>query len=406
MNVLVLATQSLDDRKALCVIRALGRAGVQFTVASDAFKGGPFHSRFTRRRAYVPHPANGQDDYLAALNVILAGQKFDVVLPTDDYTTLAISAIQHKLNGPPGLPVPPRKSAEVCKDKQVASELAAGLGLSVPESFCPHDQGELESRAGNLTYPCVIKPRTGAGAVGMDIVGSRRELIEAYAALPESFDEVYDFSRPLVQEFIPGHIHEVCALFNRGEPRALLTQRRLLKYPAAGGAGIYNETTDEPDLKEMAVTLLRALNWHGPAQVEFQRDERTGHPYFLEINGRFWGTLDLSIAAGMNFPLLACRMAAEGDIEPHLHFQVGLRYRWPFPFAILHAMETGRWGGAAKDFLIPRRSTHSDIELTDPLPTIMEVFYAAQRLKRRRFKTLRKTRNWSELVAGSRTGRD
>jgi len=405
MNVLVLATQSPDDRKALCVIRTLGRAGIQFTVASDAFKGGPFHSRFASKRVHLPHPAAGQDDYLAALNVILGGQNFDVVLPTGDYTTLAMSQIQHQLKGPIGLPVPPRESAEICKDKQATTELAASLGLSVPESFCPNDQGELESRAASLAYPCVIKPRTSAGAVGMDVVGSRRELIEAYAALPQSSDEVYDFSRPLVQEFIPGQVHEVCALFNRGEPRALLTQRRLLKYPAAGGAGIYNETTDEPDLKEMAVTLLRALKWHGPAQVEFQRDGRTGQPYFLEINGRFWGTLNLSVAAGMNFPVLACRMAAEGDIQSQSHFQVGLRYRWPFPFAILHAMETGRWGGAAKDFLLPRKSTRSDIELTDPMPTIMDVFYAVQRFKQRRFKTLRNTRDWSELVAGSKKGR-
>ncbi len=405
MNVLVLATQSLDDRKALCVIRALGRAGIRFTVASNAFRGGPFHSRYARKRVVVPHPAAGLDHYLAALNGVLAGQNFDVVLPTCDYTTLALSRIQHKIDGPVGLPVPPRESASICKDKQAASELAASLGFSVPESFCPLDQGELESRAGSLAYPCVIKPRTSIGAIGMDVVNSRRELIEAYSALPENADEVYDFSRPLVQEFVPGHVHEVCALFNRGEPRALLTQRRLLKYPAAGGAGIYNETTDEPDLVEMAVTLLRALNWHGPAQVEFQRASSTGHPYFLEVNGRFWGTLDLSVAAGMNFPVLACRMAAEGDIEAHSHYRVGLRYRWPFPYAILHAMETGRWGRTVKDFLIPRRSTRSDIEWTDPMPMFMEVFYAMQRLKRRRFKTLRKTRDWSELVAGGKKDR-
>jgi len=68
-------------------------------------------------------------------------------------------------------------------------------------------------------------------------------------------------------------------------------------------------------------------------------------------------------------------------------------------------METGHWGRAVKDFLIPRRSTRSDIEWTDPMPTVMEVFYAMQRLKRRRFKTLRKTRDWSELVAGSKKNR-
>jgi len=102
----------------------------------------------------------------------------------------------------------------------------------------------------------------------------------------------------------------------------------------------------------------------------------------------------------MNFPVLACRMAAEGDIESQSRYKVGLRYRWPFPFAILHAMETGKWISAAKTFLVPRKSTLSDITVTDPMPLIMEVLYSVGRLRRRRFKTLRSTQEWSEIIAG------
>jgi predicted ATP-grasp superfamily ATP-dependent carboligase len=149
----------------------------------------------------------------------------------------------------------------------------------------------------------------------------------------------------------------------------------------------------------MAISLLQALEWHGPAQVEFLRDDRTGRPYLLEVNGRFWGTLDLSVAAGMDFPVLTCRMAAEGDVEAQLDYQVGLRFRWPFPYVFLHPMETGRWLGSFKDFLVPRKATRSDLVITDPMPLIMDVYYTLQRLWKRRFKTLRKTQDWSELIA-------
>jgi predicted ATP-grasp superfamily ATP-dependent carboligase len=398
VNVLVLATQSPDDRKTLCVVRSLAKTGIPFTVASNSFSGGPFHSRYARKRVRIPHPAGNHDEFLAALGRIMDRERFDVLLPTGEYTTLALAELQDTIPGPVRLPVPAYASAALCKDKQATSGIAAELGLLVPRSYCPPDLEALEAAAGNLGFPCVIKPRISAGGVGMSVVFSRQELIDAYTELPVSADVVYDFSRPIVQEFIAGQVHEVCALFNRGEPRALLSQKRLLKYPDKGGAGIYNETTDEPDIKELAVALLRAVKWHGPAQVEFQRDARTGQPYLLEVNGRFWGTLDLSVAAGMNFPVLACRMAADGDIESQSHYQVGLRYRWPFPFGILHALETGHWLSAVKDFLVPRKNTFSDVEITDLMPLIMELSYAMGRFRRRRFKTLRQTQDWSEIM--------
>ena len=93
-------------------------------------------------------------------------------------------------------------------------------------------------------------------------------------------------------------------------------------------------------------------------------------------------------------------MAAEGDVESQSQNQVGLRYRWPFPFAILHVMETGKWTGAAKTFLMPRKSTLSDMTITDPMPLIMEVLCSIGRLRRRRLKTLRSKQDWSEISAG------
>ena len=47
--------------------------------------------------------------------------------------------------------------------------------------------------------------------------------------------------------------------------------------------------------------LLDELNWHGVAMVEFKVTE-DGTPYLMEINTRFWGSLQLAIDAGVDFP--------------------------------------------------------------------------------------------------------
>ena len=192
------------------------------------------------------------------------------------------------------------------------------------------------------------------------------------------------WGRMLIQEFIPGRIQDACFLFRYGEPRAVLTQQRVLMYPASGGNGVLNETTDDPTLVEAGARLLQRLAWHGPAQVEFKRDERTGELVLMEINGRLWGTLDLAVQAGMNFPWLICRLAMDGDIPTQTYYRKGLRYRWPVPYGILNALESQQPLRALWTFFGPARTTtRSDLRWDDPMPVFAEVAYMIQRMSKR-----------------------
>jgi biotin carboxylase len=239
IKVLLLATKAPNDRKTLCIVRSLAKAGMQVTVASNSFEGRPFHSRFTGKLIRIPHPSGNIGEFKTALQNILANDRFDVLLPTGEYTTIAMTQMQDEISDSIGVPVPGIESGAICKDKLVTMEFAAKLGLTVPDTHCPRDSEELERIAENMAYPCVIKPRKGAGGVGLKVVSSKQDLLAAYAAFPTRGDDAFDFRRPLIQEFIQGQIHEVCALFNQGQPRAILTQKpeRNGNQPAAG-AGV------------------------------------------------------------------------------------------------------------------------------------------------------------------------
>ena len=80
-----------------------------------------------------------------------------------------------------------------------------------------------------------------------------------------------------------------------------MTQRRVRTYPVDGGVGIIDETTDEPELKEQAIGLLKAMKWHGPALVEFKIDARDGKAKLMEINGRFGGGAGFGRSGGDGF---------------------------------------------------------------------------------------------------------
>ena len=61
-------------------------------------------------------------------------------------------------------------------------------------------------------------------------------------------------------------------------------------------------------IRDAALALLKKLNWHGVAMVEF-RQRPNGDPVFLEVNGRFWNSLPLACYAGADFPAMLAKIA-------------------------------------------------------------------------------------------------
>jgi predicted ATP-grasp superfamily ATP-dependent carboligase len=405
MRVLIATTSTPDDRKTLCAVRSLGAAGADVTLASDRLLGGACYSRFVRRRV-VYAPANGARGtdvavIAEALEAELLRSRYDVLLPMNDYTMLAAAGHAEILARHAALAVPEPESLRLARDKLETLRLAARLGIDTPETHCVRNADELRAVAGHLAYPCVMKPRRGAGAVGLEIATSPEGLFAACMARDVSrSDAVYDFGDVLVQAHAPGEIHDVCLLMRHGEPRAVLSQRRLLTYPRRGGVGIYVETTHEPELIERALVLLRELRWHGPGQVEFKVDPSDGKVRLMEINGRFWGTVDAAVAAGIDFPLLACRLAIDGDVEPAGGYTVGLRYRWPVAFGLLAALESPEPWATLRSLITPARGSRWDLRPSDPLPHLAEMLYVARRMVERRSLLPQRTVAWPLPRAG------
>ncbi len=94
--------------------------------------------------------------------------------------------------------------------------------------------------------------------------------------------------------FIFSKYHKVVAFFGH---------RRILERFPDGGPSVIAESYLYPDALKNGARLLKALNWQGVAMVEF-RLKHDGKLYFMELNPRFWGTLPLAIASGVDFPRL------------------------------------------------------------------------------------------------------
>lgn len=82
----------------------------------------------------------------------------------------------------------------------------------------------------------------------------------------------------------------------------------------------------DPLLQQLAQRLLDDAQWHGVAMVEFKVSS-DGKPYLMEINTRFWGSLQLAIDAGVDFPSMLLDVALKRPVQPP-RLRPGMRLRW------------------------------------------------------------------------------
>jgi hypothetical protein len=84
----------------------------------------------------------------------------------------------------------------------------------------------------------------------------------------------------------------------------------------------------DPWLKDAAVRLLAPLGWHGVAMLEYKQDCRTGDLFLMEVNGRFWGSLQLAVDAGVDFPYLTFQLALGQRPDVPASYKLGVKSRW------------------------------------------------------------------------------
>jgi predicted ATP-grasp superfamily ATP-dependent carboligase len=132
----------------------------------------------------------------------------------------------------------------------------------------------------------------------------------------------------LVQRYIPGSGAGVFGLAKSGRPIAWFSHQRLREKPPSGGLSVLSESMPANDkLVEMSAQLLGAVDWTGVAMVEY-RITPDGEPFLMEVNGRFWGSLQLSVDAGIDFPWLLYQLTiGEQILETH-EYRLGTRLHW------------------------------------------------------------------------------
>ncbi len=317
-----------DNRAALAMTRSLGR-NHEIVVGAIRRRSLASVSRWCREGFAYPDPVRDPDGFLAVMRDEVRRRRIEVLLPVADVTTITLA--EHRDDFLPcRMPVPDADTIKRAANKVDIMELAARTGVPCPRGFAVTSARDGRARAAELGYPLVVKP--GRSRVRVD----NRWLLTSvrYAndgdELAHILNELHPAVYPvLLQERIPGPGVGLFLCCDHGRPLAVFSHQRLREKPPSGGVSVLRESIAADDqARDHAEHLLGELRWNGVAMVEFKRDTRDGRPKLMEINGRFWGSLQLAIDAGVDFPALLVRMLDDPAVPAVNGYRVGVRSRW------------------------------------------------------------------------------
>lgn len=360
LDVLIVEDRS---RAALAACRSLGERGLSVGILGE--KGSLAATSKHCSSAIIRKELNGSE-----LHQAVAATEPKLLLPVTD------KALSICRDLPELLPYRQLETLPVIQDKSRLISMAKGVRTPKTASL-----GDAESW--NF-FPCIVKERdaTGWGE------GSKTKQGVIYCSSREELLALESEGSFIIQEQILGTGVGVFALCEEGEPLVLFAHERLLEKPPRGGVSVLSRSLPLKDAPVAeARQLFKQLNWSGVAMVEFKRSP-DGF-VLMEINPRLWGSLQLAISCGVDFPWLIWLWqqelldSSEGRqaLERARSYTTGLRLRWDLG-TLDHLLIRVRAEGLSslrrilsenQLLLFRERTTHETFSFDDPAPFGTEI---------------------------------
>lgn len=239
---------------------------------------------------------------LDRLTAIHAEHPFDVAIPCLDGEIPRFIEIENELEaiGIRSLLPGPEAFEARSKSNLFASESRISHGgFAIPATILVRSEKAVEQAVRKLGLPVALKGPVSHAFPARSLDEARA----AWAALRKK-----GCSEALVQEFIAGERFAVAAVCDR-EHRAVSTLAIKKLRICDRGSTWSAVSVDQPALQAGFGDYLTALEWVGPAEGEFIRDEISEQFYLIEVNPRFTAWISFSAHLGLNHPHAAARLA-------------------------------------------------------------------------------------------------
>jgi hypothetical protein len=248
-------------------------------------------------------------DLLSLLNTLSAqvDDSRPILFPLDDKGVWLCSKIQSDrrwlLAGPQGA------CADLALRKDLQVEAAREAGFRVPRTVLVRTEKELSDISVAESFPIILKAADSVPTYQGRVYSCRKWICANQVELERAVQEWGERVPLLAQPFITGVGEGVFGLAAADGIRAWSGHHRVrMMNPQGSGSSACASQPVPQELRAMAQKLIAKAGWRGLFMIELLRDD-SGNLWFVELNGRPWGSMALCRRQGLEYPAWHAELA-------------------------------------------------------------------------------------------------
>jgi predicted ATP-grasp superfamily ATP-dependent carboligase len=313
---------------ALAVTRSAGRLGHWIAVGANEGGFAPAAlSRYCSANLAYPISTENETAFLSSVTQFVREQGIELVIPITEWTTLPLARHRAEIERFARLALPSLESLETAADKFRTIEIARELGVPVPKTRLFTGSSKLDDITSE-NYPAVVKDRYSVRwKDGRAVMGS-----VSYAYSEEELRQKVDqrialAGDVLVQAFARGAGVGFSCMVADGKVHLPFQWQRIREVDPRGSASSCRKAVAlDSSIEDWSRRLITAIGFTGIAMVEFKKSEQA--TTLMEINGRPWGSLQLPISAGLDYPRYWIDWLLKGTAPPkNVRYNAGITCR-------------------------------------------------------------------------------
>ncbi len=286
-----IAVTSAGSAPAVAVIKALKRQReLDFCITAMDMDPGSSGNFLAHRREVIPAPDSG--NFIGRVIKSCKKYRIDCLIPIIDEELYVFAKnkdlfAKNKIK----LIVNSAETIRLAKDKVLTGKFCAKEDIPVPRTFAAGEINKIK----DSDYPLIIKPKDGRGSRDTVKINNKKEL---------DFFKGY-FRNYIIQKFINGEEYTIDIVASPGGKtlQAIPRQRIMVK----AGMSYKGKVVKDTRLMGFAKTVAEKFKIDGPANVQCITDKK--RIFLLEVNPKFAAGLPLTVAAGVNIPLILVKLA-------------------------------------------------------------------------------------------------
>ncbi|QMU61427.1 MAG: hypothetical protein GKR92_06855 [Gammaproteobacteria bacterium] len=305
----------LGDRAFLAVARSLGRAGLTVHAINTSSTEPLPASKYIQETHSVFDFDKDSKKWLSEMLKLMQDYTFDLVVPTDDQSIIPIQMHLKHLEKYAKIYTLNKHAYDIASNKNKSRQVAEALGVPLAKGCVVDSFDAANQLAKSYGWPIVAKPLSSFDASNLS---SKKfvKIVRNEKHLKSLFDtNNKNITKPsfVLEQYFQGIGVGIEFIAKDGIPLYMFQHERVHEPLEGGGSSYRKSVAVDARLAQYSSQIIQKLDYSGVGMVEFKMSPDRASFIFIEINGRFWGSLPLAVAAGANFPLWLFEMIVHGE---------------------------------------------------------------------------------------------